>query len=98
AGPTPSGVLRVDRGAAEALRAKGRSLLPAGIAAVEGDFERGDAVSIVTPKGVELARGITRYSATEMRQIRGGHSDEIAHRLGYAYGPVAVHRNDLILV
>jgi glutamate 5-kinase len=80
------------------LAAQKRSLLPAGITAVEGDFERGDAVSILRPDGRELARGIARYGSTEMSRIMGCHSDEIDGRLGYAYGPVAVHRNDLILV
>ncbi len=98
AGPTPSGIIVVDEGAARALLRQGRSLLPAGITAVEGDFERGDTVSIMQPNKQELARGIARYSGRELRQISGCRSDEIAERLGYAYGPVAVHRNDLILV
>jgi glutamate 5-kinase len=98
AGPTPAGSLVIDAGAVRALAAQKRSLLPAGITAVEGKFERGDAVSILRPDGRELARGIARYSSTEMSRIMGCHSDEINGRLGYAYGPVAVHRNDLILV
>jgi glutamate 5-kinase len=104
AGRTPTGILRVDAGAARALQEKGRSLLPAGITTIEGNFERGDTVSIQLatskegPDTVEIARGITRYSSPEMKRILGCHSDEIADRLGYAYGPVAVHRNDLILV
>lgn len=98
AGPTPSGTLVVDQGAARALRDQGRSLLPAGITAVQGEFERGDAVSIALAGGRVLARGIVRYGSRELRQILGYHSDEIASRLGYAYGPVAVHRNDLILL
>ncbi len=98
AGPTPAGSLTVDDGAALALRDEGSSLLPAGITAVSGDFERGDTVSILRPDGSELARGTTRYGSAELRQIMGCHSDEIAARLGYAYGPVAVHRNDLILL
>ncbi len=98
AGPTPVGALLVDDGAARALLRKGRSLLPAGIIAIEGDFERGDAVSILGTDRRELARGIARYSGDELRQIVGCQSDQIVERLGYAYGPVAVHRNDLILV
>ena len=98
AGPTPAGSLLIDDGAAQALRDQGRSLLPAGITAVIGDFQRGDTVSIKTPGQTELARGIARYSSLELQQIRGHHSNQIADRLGYAYGPVAVHRNDLILV
>ncbi|HSG16774.1 MAG TPA: glutamate 5-kinase [Anaerolineae bacterium] len=98
AGPTPAGTLMIDDGAARALRAQGRSLLPAGITAVDGDFERGDIISIIQSDGSEVARGTTRYGSAELRQIIGCHSDEIVRRLGYAYGPVAVHRNDLILV
>lgn len=98
AGPTPAGSLTVDEGAALALRDEGSSLLPAGITGVSGDFGRGDTVSILRPDGSELARGTTRYGSAELRQIMGCHSDEIAARLGYAYGPVAVHRNDLILL
>jgi len=98
AGPSPAGSLTVDDGAAQALRTQGRSLLPAGIILVSGQFERGDSVSIVQPDGLEIARGTTRYGSAELEQIMGCHSDEIAGRLGYAYGPVAVHRNDLILL
>ncbi len=97
AGPMPSGSVIVDTGAARALRDKGSSLLPAGIAAVEGTFGRGDTVSILGPRREELARGITRYDSEELSNIQGCQSNEIAQRLGYAYGPVAVHRNDLIL-
>jgi glutamate 5-kinase len=98
AGPRPSGRLLVDQGAVRALIDNGRSLLPAGITAVQGQFERGDTVTITGPDGVELARGISQYSARELSQIASHHSDEIATRLGYAYGPVVVHRNDLILL
>ncbi|MGD8857093.1 MAG: glutamate 5-kinase [Chloroflexota bacterium] len=98
AGPTPAGSLTVDEGAAVALRDEGRSLLPAGITGVGGAFERGDTVSILRPDGSELARGTTRYGSAELQQILGCHSDQIADRLGYAYGPVAIHRNDLILL
>ncbi len=97
AGPTPNGHLVIDDGAARALREKGSSLLPAGIQTVEGAFGRGDTVSILDARREELARGIARYDSDEMNRIRGCQSREIAERLGYAYGPVAVHRNDLIL-
>ncbi len=98
AGTVAGGRLVVDAGAARALRDKGSSLLPAGIVAVEGHFERGDTVLIVGPRGKDLARGITRYNSTDLERIRGHHSDEIADLLGYTLGPVAVHRNDMILV
>ena len=94
----PSGRLWVDAGAAIALREKGGSLLPAGITQVEGQFERGDSVLIMDPADAALARGITRYDSADMRRIAGCQSGEIAERLGYSAGPVAVHRNDMLLL
>jgi glutamate 5-kinase len=98
AAPKVAGGLLVDKGAAQALCDNGRSLLPAGILKVEGDFARGDTISIQDSTGKVLARGITRYSAIDLEKIAGCHSDEIEERLGYVYGPVAVHRDDLILI
>lgn len=101
AGAKTAGRLAVDAGAAEAVARRGRSLLPAGIIHVEGQFERGETVAVVRESAditLELARGIVRYSADELRQIAGCHSGEIETRLGYTYGPVAVHRNDLIVL
>lgn len=98
AAPKTAGTLIIDNGAAIALSSNGRSLLPAGISAVEGIFKRGDAVSIQDQTGRDLARGITRYSSRDLQKIAGCQSDEIEARLGYVYGPVAVHRNDLILL
>ena len=97
-GTTTCGRLAVDAGAARALTRGGKSLLPAGITAVEGEFERGDTVLVVGPDGSTLARGIVRYDSGDLARIRGSRSDQIAERLGYEYGPVAVHRNDMILV
>jgi glutamate 5-kinase len=98
AGPKPPGRVVVDDGAAKALCGNGRSLLPAGITQVEGRFERGDTISILNQAGSELARGIARYTSEDLERIRGCHSDEITTKLGYNRGPVAVHRNDMILV
>ncbi len=94
----PEGRLRIDQGAALALRERGGSLLPAGIVEVEGNFERGDTVLIVDPTGATLARGIARYDSADMRRISGCQSADIVDRLGYTAGPVAVHRNDMLLV
>ncbi len=92
----PRGVLRIDAGAQAALRA-GKSLLPAGVSVVCGDFDRGDAVLIQGPDESELARGLVAYSASEARRIRGRHSSEIEGILGYRGRPVLVHRNDLAM-
>ncbi|MCX6045177.1 MAG: glutamate 5-kinase [Chloroflexi bacterium] len=98
AGPKPAGRLLIDAGAARALCEKGRSLLPAGIVHVEGEFLRGDTVMIMNLERHELARGLTAYASSDMRQIAGRQSELIAERLGYTYGPAAVHRNDMILL
>ncbi|MBE2200625.1 MAG: glutamate 5-kinase [Anaerolinea sp.] len=98
AGTKPAGRLVIDAGAKRALLENGRSLLPAGIVRVEGDFQRGDTVSITALDNSELARGIVRYGSSDLAQIAGCQSDDIAAKLGYAYGPVAVHRNDMIIV
>ncbi|MCL6647388.1 MAG: glutamate 5-kinase [Chloroflexi bacterium] len=92
------GTLVVDAGAAGALRERGKSLLPAGVLEVEGRFERGDTVSIVTPERTLLGYGITSYSSAEIVQIRGLKSSQIADRLGYDYGAEIIHRNNLVLV
>jgi glutamate 5-kinase len=98
AGPKPSGAILIDTGAEEALCKHGRSLLPAGITSVQGEFQRGDTIMIYNDSQNLLARGITRYSSSDLNQIAGFRSDEIESRLGYAYGAVAIHRNDLILL
>ncbi|MFM8518231.1 MAG: glutamate 5-kinase [Nevskiaceae bacterium] len=92
----PAGVLRVDDGAARALRA-GKSLLPAGVTAVQGRFERGDTVSVQSSDGRELARGIVAYSDSEALRIIGRRSEEIAAVLGFAGRDELVHRDDLVL-
>ena len=98
AGPAPAGRLLVDAGAAAALRHHGHSLLPVGVTEVEGHFERGDTVFVQERDGLDLARGITRYNSEDLRLIHGCQSNEIHERLGYGYGPVVIHRNDMIVL
>jgi glutamate 5-kinase len=93
----PRGTLRVDAGAERAL-AGGRSLLPAGVTAVDGPFGRGDAVSVVAPDGREIGRGLTAYPADECAQIAGRRSTEIQEVLGYSDGDEIIHRDDLVLL
>ena len=93
----PQGSVTVDAGAAAALRA-GKSLLPAGVRAVEGAFGKGDAVAVIDPAGREIARGLAAYGADEARAIQGRRSDAIEAVLGYPGRPVLIHRNDLALV
>ena len=92
----PQGVLVIDDGAATALRA-GKSLLPAGVTAVEGAFEKGDAVRVLTRAGAEIARGLARYDAGDARKIMGMKSASIETALGYAAGAALVHADDLAL-
>ncbi len=92
----PAGRIRVDEGAEKALFT-GKSLLPAGVKALEGDFSRGDTVAIVTMGGTEIARGLSAYDADEARQILGKKSSEIAEILGYAGRSAMVHRDDLVM-
>jgi glutamate 5-kinase len=95
---TRAGHLVVDAGAAAALRKQGRSLLPAGLTAVSGSFERGESVEVRDPAGERVAAGITNYSAVELGRIRGLHSDRIAEVLGYVYGDEVIHRDNLVLL
>lgn len=98
AGPRPAGDLVVDAGAVHAISQRGRSLLPAGIVAVNGDFERGDTVSIWADGGNEFARGTVAYASGDLRAIMGSHSNDITALLGYTYGSAVVHRNNMTLL
>jgi glutamate 5-kinase len=93
----PKGTLRVDAGAERAL-VDGRSLLPAGVTAVDGQFERGDNVSVVAADGRELARGLTAYPADEAKLIAGRRSGDIQEILGYSGRDEIIHRDDLVLL
>lgn len=91
----PAGVLTVDAGAAAAVR-RGKSLLAAGVKAVDGHFDKGDAVVITDETGVEIARGLVRYVDEHARKICGLKSAAIEPELGYTSGPM-VHADDLAL-
>jgi glutamate 5-kinase len=95
----PAGTVRVDAGAARALRAD-KSLLPSGITAVTGEFLEGDPVDIAV-EGADappLARGLVRYSAEQLQQILGRPSSAIADILGFTLGDAAIHKDDLVLL
>ncbi len=91
------GCLRVDSGAARALR-QGGSLLPVGVTAVEENFERGDTVRVADSGGREIARGIANYAAADLQKICGHRSEDIEGILGYNYGDEVIHRNDMVLL
>jgi glutamate 5-kinase len=92
----PSGAVIVDDGAARALR-RGTSLLPAGLVAVEGIFERGDAVIIRKRSGAEVGRGLSAYSSADICRIAGHKSGEIVDILGYRGRDEIIHRDDLVV-
>jgi glutamate 5-kinase len=92
----PVGVITIDEGAAKAL-AKGSSLLPAGIKAVAGIFERGDAVDVVTLKGARVARGLVAYSSNDAAVIAGHRSEDFEALLGFRGRDEVIHRDDLVL-
>ena len=98
AGLSLRGRIAVDAGASRALREQGRSLLPAGVSDVEGDFQRGDAVAITDDDGRRIACGIANYGAQEILRIRGVRSDRIEGVLGHHYGGEVVHRDNLVLL
>jgi glutamate 5-kinase len=92
------GVLSIDRGAAQALLTRGRSLLPAGVVGVEGNFGVGDPVLCVDAKGRELARGLSAYNADDVQRIKGLAAKQITRVLGYSNGSEVIHRNDLVIL
>ncbi|MFN9210735.1 MAG: glutamate 5-kinase [Betaproteobacteria bacterium] len=88
----------VDAGAANALRRGGKSLLPIGVTAVEGEFVRGDVIACVDEAGREVARGLTNSGAEDARKIASRATAEIEGILGYIDGPELIHRNNLVIV
>ena len=91
-----AGALLVDDGAVRALSA-GKSLLPAGVTAIEGEFRRGDVVDVKDRAGRLLARGLVAYAADDARRIAGRKSAEIEHLLGFRGRDEMVHRDDLVV-
>jgi glutamate 5-kinase len=88
----------IDNGAARALIDRGKSLLPAGVVAVEGHFDRGQTIRIYDPEGREVARGLTQYRSSDLLLIKGLRSNQINETLGYDYGPEVVHRDDMVVL
>lgn len=87
----------LDAGAAAALLKRKTSLLPVGVKAVEGDFVRGDVVACTDEKGVVIARGLANYASSEIRMIKGKHTEEIEGVLGYCAQPEFIHRDNLVM-
>jgi glutamate 5-kinase len=92
----PAGAITVDDGAVGALR-RGKSLLPAGVVAIDGSFERGDCIVVRTKAGIEAGRGLSAYASGDIQRIAGHKSGEIATILGYRGRDEIIHRDDLVL-
>lgn len=91
------GAVTVDAGAAAKLRGEGKSLLPIGMVAVEGDFDRGDVIAVRDAAGSEIARGLANYASAEARLLCRKPSSQFEQLLGYAAEPEMVHRDNMVL-
>lgn len=94
----PAGQVVVDDGAAAALRQGGKSLLPIGVIAVRGRFERGEVVRVVDATGQPIAQGMVNYGVADLRKIKGLRSDQLAQAVGGACRDEVIHRNNLVLI
>jgi len=93
----PTGSIGIDAGAVEAVLKRGKSLLPSGIVSVTGQFERGDTVAVLDTEGKQIARGLTNYSAEQVRQIKGKRSSQIAKVLGDQPYDEVIHRDNMTI-
>ncbi len=94
----PAGQVVVDDGAAAALRKGGKSLLPIGVIAARGRFERGEVVRVVDATGQPIAQGMVNYGVAELRKIKGLRSDQLTQAVGGACRDEVIHRNNLVLI
>jgi glutamate 5-kinase len=93
-----AGHLMLDAGAVRALAKEGKSLLPIGVIAVDGAFQRGEVVGCISPEGVEIARGLVNYDAAEAAKIMRKPSADIETILGYVDEPELIHRDNMVLL
>jgi glutamate 5-kinase len=92
------GKICCDEGAKRAILDEGKSLLPSGVTAVEGEFDRGDPVSLVDGSGQVLAKGLTNYAASEIKRIMGLKTSKIEQVLGYKDYDEIVHRDNMAVI
>ena len=97
-GVRTKGAIRLDEGAVKALTEMGRSLLPSGIAGVEGSFEVGDYIKCLNADSRDIAKGLTNYSSKDLEKIKGKKTSEIEKILGYKYSDEVIHRDNLVIV
>jgi glutamate 5-kinase len=94
---SPKGTLIIDRGAVEALKKRGKSLLPSGIKEVRGSFSLGDSVVLLDEKDHEIAVGMVNYTSGDIKKITGLKSSEIESRLGFKHDDEVIHRDNLVI-
>jgi len=92
------GSVTIDDGAVRKLQGEGKSLLPVGMVAVEGDFSRGDVIAVCDAGGKEIARGLANYSSAEARLLCKHASSEVEQLLGYRAEPEMVHRDNMVVL
>lgn len=92
------GRIIVDDGAKKAILQKGKSLLPSGVLAAEGEFSLGDPVVLVDLQKQEFAKGLSNYGSAEINKIKGLKTTEVENKLGYKYGDEIIHRDDLVIL
>jgi glutamate 5-kinase len=93
----PKGTFRIDAGARRAVVEQGKSLLPVGVTAVEGEFGKGDVVAVCDAEGVEIARGLSNYSSADAARIRGLPTDQAVGQLGSLPYSELIHRDNLVV-
>jgi len=94
----PSGQIQIDQGAVNALQKNGSSLLPIGITSVEGGFGKGEVVAVVSPEGLEIARGLSNYASGDLEKIRGLRTSQIADQLGHCPYAEVIHRDNMTIL
>ena len=94
----PKGAVTLDDGAVKAITERGKSLLPTGIVAIEGNFEVGDSVNCLSADGRRVAKGLVNYSSSDMKKIMRRKTSEIEKVLGYKYSDEAIHRDNLVVL
>ncbi len=93
-----SGKLFLDAGASRAVQQSGVSLLAVGVNKVEGNFQRGEVISIINNDGKEIARGLVNYDSKESQQLKGETSEKFESILGYVDEAELIHRDNLVLM
>ena len=94
---SPKGALIIDNGAIQAIK-NGKSLLPVGIKAIDGKFEKGDHIKVLVINNKEYARGLSSFSSDEINKIKGSQSNQIKKILGYSSKDEVIHKDDLVKV